>query len=259
MRQEVVLIKLGGSVITHKEKPMSVNNISIDRILKALASVKVPIILIHGGGSFGHYWSTKYNMHSKPEKYSSEGIAIVHESMISLNHIIVKSMLKLKMKPYAVPPFSIILDKKPLGKKIFELTSMTRDKITPVTYGDIVYRTPHKYSILSGDELMSMISSVIKPTKVIFAVNVNGIYKDPYGDEVIPLIEEKSSVNFSDVKFDVTGGMKRKFREALKISLTGIDVHFVNGLKPERILKALGNKKTEGTVIKGKRSSTRNA
>ena len=90
MRQEVVLIKLGGSVITHKEKPMSVNNISIDRILKALASVKVPIILINGGGSFGHYWSTKYNMHSKPEKYSSEGIAIVHESMISLNHIIVK-------------------------------------------------------------------------------------------------------------------------------------------------------------------------
>jgi len=30
-------------------------------------------------------------------------------------------------------------------------------------------------------------------------------------------------------------------------------------LKPERILKALGNMKTEGTVIKGKRSSTRNA
>jgi isopentenyl phosphate kinase len=259
MLQEVVLIKLGGSVITHKEKPMSVNNIAIDRILKALASVKVPIILIHGGGSFGHYWSTKYDMHSKPEKYSSEGIAIVHESMISLNHIIVKSMLKLKMKPYAVPPFSIILDKKPLRKKIFELTSMTSDKITPVTYGDIVYRTSHKYSILSGDELMGIIASVIKPRKVIFAVNVNGIYKDPYADEVIPLIEEKSTVNFSDVKFDVTGGMKRKFREALKISLSGIDVHFVNGLKPERILKVLGNKKTEGTVIKGKRSSTRNA
>jgi isopentenyl phosphate kinase len=97
------------------------------------------------------------------------------------------------------------------------------------------------------------------PRKVIFAVNVDGIYKDPSGNEVIPLIDGKSSVNFSDVKFDVTGGMKRKFREALEISLKGIDVHIVNGLKPERILKTLGNKKTEGTVIKGKRSSTRNA
>ena len=259
MRQEVVLIKLGGSVITHKEKPMIVNNVAIDKIIKALASVNVPIIMIHGGGSFGHYWSTKYDMHSKPEKYSSEGIAIVHESMISLNHIIVKSMLKLKMKPYAIPPISIIQDKKPLGKKIFELDSMTRDMITPVTYGDIVYRTPHKYSILSGDELMSIISSVLMPRKVIFAVNVDGIYKDPSGNEVIPLIDGKSSVNFSDVKFDVTGGMKRKFREALKISLKGIDVHIINGLKPERVLKTLGNKKTEGTVIKGKRSSTRNA
>jgi isopentenyl phosphate kinase len=53
--------------------------------------------------------------------------------------------------------------------------------------------------------------------------------------------------------------MKRKVREALKISLGGVDVHFVNGFRPERLLKILDNKKTKGTVIKGKRSSKRNA
>lgn len=238
---------------------MTVNKTAIDRILKALLSVKVPIILVHGGGSFGHYWSIMYDMHSKPERYSSVGIALVHESMISLNHIIVKSMLKLKMNPYTVSPYSLILSNKPFVKKIIDLASMTKDKIIPITYGDIVYRTRHKYSIVSGDELMTVISSVLRPKKVIFAINVDGIYKDPQFKEVAQTIEEKALIKFSAVNFDITGGMKRKVREALKISLAGMDVHFVNGFKPERLLKIIENKKTEGTVIRGKRSSTGNA
>jgi len=259
MRHDLVLIKLGGSVVTHKERAMTLNKRAIDRIIKSLSSVKIPIILIHGGGSFGHYWSIKYGMHSKPERYSSEGIAVVHESMISLNQFIIKTMLKLKMNPYPIPPYSLILGKKPLPKKIFELAHMTEDKIVPVTYGDIVYRTRHKYSILSGDELMTLISTVLRPKKVIFAINVDGIYEDPQTKNVIHTIDEKSLIKFSDVKLDITGGMKRKVREASKISLAGIDVHFVNGFKPERLLKIIENRETEGTVIKGKRSSIGNA
>ena len=108
MQQDVVLINLGGSVITHKERQMTINKMAIDRIFKSLLSIKVPIILVHGGGSFGHYWSIKYDMHSKPDRHPSDGIAVVHESMISLNHIMVKSMIKFKLNPYAVPPFSFI-------------------------------------------------------------------------------------------------------------------------------------------------------
>lgn len=259
MLQDVVLIKLGGSVVTHKVRPMTTNKIAIDRIFKTFLSVRVPIIVVHGGGSFGHYWSVKYDMHSKPDRYPSGGIAVVHESMISLNHKLVKSMIKFKLNPYSVSPFSFISNNKPLVKKIFELASMTRDKIIPVTYGDIVYRTNHKYSILSGDELMTMLSYVLKPKKVIFAVNVDGIYLDPQTRELIKTVEEKSLIKFSNVNFDVTGGMKRKVCEALKISQAGIDVHFVNGFKPDRLLKILDNRKAKGTVIKGKRSSKRNA
>ncbi|HEY7695483.1 MAG TPA: isopentenyl phosphate kinase [Nitrososphaeraceae archaeon] len=259
MLQDVILIKLGGSVVTHKERAMTMNKMAIDRIFKTFLSVKVPIIVVHGGGSFGHYWSVKYDMHSKPDRYPSDGIAIVHESMILLNHKLVKSMMKFRLNPYSVSPFSFISNNKPIAKKIVELASMTRDKIIPVTYGDIVYRTNHKYSILSGDELMTMLSYVLKPKKVVFAVNVDGIYRDPRTKDLINTVEEKSQIKFSSVNFDVTGGMKRKVREALKISLSGIDVHFINGFKPDRLLKILDNKITKGTVIKGKRSSKRNA
>jgi isopentenyl phosphate kinase len=259
MLQDVVLIKLGGSVVTHKERPMTMNKIAIDQIFKTFMSVKVPIIVIHGGGSFGHYWSVKYDMHSKPDKYPSDGIAVVHESMISLNHKLVKSMIKFNLNPYSVSPFSFVSNNKPHARKIVELASMTGDKIIPVTYGDIVYRTNHKYSILSGDELMTMLSYALRPKKVIFAVNVDGVYRDPRTKELINTVEEESLIKFSNVNFDITGGMKRKVREALKISHAGVNVHFVNGFKPDRLLRILDNKKTKGTVIKGKRSSKRNA
>ncbi|MGA9910313.1 MAG: hypothetical protein WBP84_08895, partial [Nitrososphaeraceae archaeon] len=61
MDSNLALIKLGGSIVTHKEVPLSANEAAIAKILKALSSVKMPKILIHGGGSFGHYWSVKYD------------------------------------------------------------------------------------------------------------------------------------------------------------------------------------------------------
>ena len=62
---KLTLIKLGGSVVTFKEKPLTANIDAIDGISRALTQLGVPVIIVHGGGSFGHYWSVKYDMHTK--------------------------------------------------------------------------------------------------------------------------------------------------------------------------------------------------
>jgi isopentenyl phosphate kinase len=85
MRSALLLVKLGGSVITFKEKPLSPNFKAIKDLSRVLASVQMPAVFVHGGGSFGHYWSVKYKMHTKPDRYDLRGISIVHESMIALN------------------------------------------------------------------------------------------------------------------------------------------------------------------------------
>ena len=53
---------------------------------------------------------------------------------------------------------------------------------------------------------------------------------------------------------DVTGGMTRKVEEASKIAKMGMNVFFVNGNKPERIVKAIKNNKFEGTLFRGKKN-----
>ena len=69
----MILIKLGGSIITNKERPQSARRKTIDNILKQIKRINEPKILVHGGGSYGHYWSVKYGMHTKPARYSLKG------------------------------------------------------------------------------------------------------------------------------------------------------------------------------------------
>ena len=90
----MILIKLGGSIITNKDKPLSPRKKTIDNILKEIGKIKEPVIIVHGGGSYGHYWSVKYDMHTKPAKTSPKGVAIVKNSMVELNKIILDSAVK---------------------------------------------------------------------------------------------------------------------------------------------------------------------
>ena len=46
----MILIKLGGSIITNKEKPLSARRKTIDNLTKNLRKINEPIIIVHGGG-----------------------------------------------------------------------------------------------------------------------------------------------------------------------------------------------------------------
>ena len=66
----------------------------MDRISKNLGKIDEPVTIVHGGGSYGHYWSVKYDMHTKPAKYDLHGVSTVKNSMIRLDKIILDSLEK---------------------------------------------------------------------------------------------------------------------------------------------------------------------
>lgn len=258
MLQGLTLIKLGGSVVTFKEKPLTANIDAIDGISRTLAQLGVPVIIVHGGGSFGHYWSVKYDMHTKPANYDTHGVSIVHESMIALNQIIINSMIRVGLNPYGMPPSALTTGHKPIVAKIKDIYAMAHSKVIPVTFGDIVYVGGTKYSILSGDALMTILARVLRPLRIIFATNVDGVYKDRASRELINEIrieDKKRSIEFFKVSdIDATGGMRRKVTEAFKIASHGMDVVMINGLLPERIIEAAEGTLKVGTVVKGRKS-----
>ena len=260
MNNDLVIIKLGGSVITFKDKPISANYKAIKNISKILKKLTIPLIIVHGGGSYGHYWSVKFDMHTEPAKYDPHGISIVHSSMLTLNKIVVDALEKERLNPYGLSPSSFLNNGKPYGSKIKELKKMTEHNIIPITYGDIVYTKNNKYSILSGDVLMTMLSKILQPSKIIFALNVDGLYDNIIDKKIIEEInfvykkKKQGVINFEgDLSIkDVTGGMKRKVEEATKIARSGKNVIFLNGLNPIQIEKAVKDRQFKGTIFKGK-------
>ncbi|KEQ57185.1 Uridylate kinase protein [Marine Group I thaumarchaeote SCGC AAA799-B03] len=247
----MILIKLGGSIITNKEKPLSARRKTIENLAKSLKKIKEPIIIVHGGGSYGHYWSVKYDMHTRERKYDLRGVAIVKNSMIELNKIILDSFLKNKLNPYCLPPTDFMVGNKPIPKKVKEIEKISKSGLIPVTFGDALWYGQNKTFILSGDKIMTHLAKILKPKLCIFALNEDGVYSDLKSKKLIHELKGENP-SISENKMDVTGGMTRKIEEATKISKMGMNVFFVNGNKPDRIVKAVKNRKFEGTLFRGK-------
>ena len=247
----MILIKLGGSIITNKEKPLSPRRKTIDNISKSLKKIDEPIIIVHGGGSYGHYWSVKYDMHTKEKKYDLRGVAIIKNSMIELNKIILDSLLKNKLKPYCLPPTDFMSGNRPITKKIQEVEKIAKSGLIPVTFGDALWFGQKKTYILSGDKIMTHFAKILKPRLTIFALNEDGLYSDLKSKKLIYELKGEHPL-ISKNKMDVTGGMTRKVEEASKIAKMGLNVFFVNGNKPKRMVKAIKNRKFEGTLFRGK-------
>lgn len=246
----MILIKLGGSIITNKERPLSPRISTINKIASHLRKIREPTVIVHGGGSFGHYWSVKYDMHTKPAKYDIRGVAIVKNSMIQLDKIILDSLVKNRMSPYSLPPTDFMSGNRPIPSKVREIKKIAESGLVPVTFGDALWYGAKKSYILSGDKIMSILAKALRPRLSVFVLNVDGLYSDFKSKKMIYEMKG-NSFSTQDVAMDVTGGMKRKVEEATRISKMNLKVFFVNGNKPQRMVDAIQKNKFEGTLFRG--------
>ena len=97
-------------------------------------------------------------------------------------------MIKQDMTPYSIMPSIFTSGNRPLARKINELKTMAKCGIIPVIYGDIVHIENGKYSIVSGDVLMTIISRILHPSRVVFTINADGFYKDLESKEIIKVV-----------------------------------------------------------------------
>ena len=245
----MILIKLGGSIITNKQKPLSPRRKTINSILKEIGKIKEPVIIVHGGGSYGHYWSVKYDMHTRPAKTSPKGVAIVKNSMVELNKIILDSAVKNKINSYCLPPTDFMNGNKAIKSKILTINDIAKSGLTPITFGDALWFGQKKSYILSGDVIMTTIAKILKPRLSLFVLDVDGVYSDLKTNKLIRNFK-KEKPEIKNNKMDVTGGMTRKITEANNMAKAGLKIFFVNGNKPKRITDAVSGKKFEGTLFR---------
>jgi isopentenyl phosphate kinase len=128
----------------------------------------------------------------------------------------------------------------------------------PVLYGDAVMDSKLGFTILSGDQLASELAMRLNAERIIFGVDVDGLYDaDPKIEKTAKLFKHLNQEELKKLQnklcrptvHDVTGGMLGKVMELLPAVEHGIPVIIVNASKPGNVYSILEGKPVEGTVI----------
>ncbi len=244
----MLLIKLGGSVISDKRVYKRFRRSVVNNIANYLPNKNM--IIVHGGGSFGHILADKYEITNGFDRWKVMGFAEIGRDMMLLNLKILDILIKNSIPAVSMPPHSYLVMGKKFNFEIFE--NLIHYGFVPLTYGDVAFDRDRGINICSGDYLMLELAKKFRPEKVIFLSDVDGVFtKHPSSKDakLIKVLNGNFDVETSIKVKDVTGGMGEKIKLMRKIAKYS-DVYLINGFHPERIDKILKNEDFIGTVVK---------
>lgn len=235
-------------MITDKSRPFSYRPDVVTALAEEIASSDEKVVVVHGGGSFGHPLAKQHGLSSHAGSPSAAGVPQTRSAMWELDQLVCKTMMEFKLNPYPFSPFDILARAKP-GAAAQWLRGLLKTGLTPLTFGD-VFLTPDGFRILSGDSIVQEIARILKPERCVFALDVDGVYE---GDsrviipELSPSKIRKMSVAAAE---DATGGMKTKLEVSARIASLGSKVCFVSGYRRNEFSKAIRGLDFYGTVVK---------
>jgi isopentenyl phosphate kinase len=251
------ILKIGGSVLTDKNKVSAARPEAIGRIAKEIGdSSGTSLVLIHGAGSFGHHQAREYRLNEGLNDQSIKGILPTHNAVTSLNRMIVDALQMSGVDALPVHPLSnCTLNNGRIEHMCMDVIKrMLHAEIVPVLHGDVVMDSAKGVDVLSGDQLVTYLARALKADRVGIGTNVDGVL-DAGGN----VIKKITPANINKVNriirgsegVDVTGGMQGKITELMTLAKAGIPSRVFNAEKPGSIMNFLKNDLTEGTFIGG--------
>jgi len=264
LHKPLIVIKLGGSALTDKTRIYTPRIPIIHRAASQVAEIRkdCSVILIHGAGSYGHIPVRKYELQQgwKGPK-QLRGLSSTKFKLLEWENLLDGILLehRVPVMPFLASDFFVTEKGRIVSAWLKPLASWLRLGCVPITGGDIVPDSRNGFSILSGDQIAAFIAIRLKATRLIYAVDVDGVFNaNPTLDSNAQLLETLTtssaarlvSRTTSGTTPDVTGGMAGKISESLSATRHRIPVYFVNLTKSGRLRKAaLGQQVTSTKLI----------
>jgi len=264
MTEDLIFLKLGGSLITDKSRPNTAlkEMISELAVVIKLATEKYPNkkwILGHGSGSFGHNAANKYatqNGVRTPAEWS--GFIEVWKAAQALHKIVISNLIEVNLPVMSFPPSSAITaDEKHITNWNLEpITSSLIHGFIPIVYGDVVFDKVLGGTILSTEDIFVYLAERMMPKSILIAGMEEGVYSDyPACHSLIPKLsplninQYKETLNGSG-NIDVTGGMRSKVMLMLNLVKNdpSLRVQIFSGKDPKNIMRILDGELL-GTLI----------
>ena len=227
----MLLIKIGGSVITHKDNPFTPNLKNLYGISRAIANYysKNPekqLCIVHGGGSFAHVVASRYATKLSLTLQNRRAISLITWSARKLNDRVIESLIDYNLPVFPLQTSSVfmITNKKPKMESNLIETILNNGWI-PVLYGDIIIGS-REAQVMSGERILESLTAHLIVERIIVCTDVPGILIDVDHPEkgIIEVINPQNIKSVMKVlrtssSIDVTGGMKEKVRYLYKIAI----------------------------------------
>lgn len=252
------VIKLGGSAITNKGTPLSPNTEVLKGIAKELANIQCckRIVLVYGGGSYGHSVARRYLENGKIS--NPQGMAATRSAMLTLAKKLTDVFLPQGIPLFCINPSScfILKNGEPEPKAFFLklVTKALGAGLVPAIGGDIVLDIECNARVLSGDTIARMLAAELNAKALLFGSDVDGILFD---NKVVKEIRKEEikrmQSKVSGRQGDVTGGMAGKLKEVDKYLSQGGELSVIFNLtKPGMLTKILKGQEVEATYIRSR-------
>ena len=266
LEKDVILLKLGGSVITDKSSQNSFPQTDIiDQLGNEIHQVRsesdIRVILGHGAGSFGHPQAARYKtIEGVITKNSLIGASEVRLAVTKLNALVTERFFQVGEPAVSLSPAAFLVRERG-SANIFPdpVVNFLKIGMLPIIHGDVISDTEQGFTIFSGEQVLNLLAERLpgfglNPKLVIEVGETDGVYLSLDAKDTIQLIDRN---NFDAIEgrlgrsagIDVTGGMAHKVKEAFELAKKGIPTLLISA-KPGNLKKALSGKKVVGTWIK---------
>ncbi len=261
-----IIVKLGGSIISDKTKRSTARLNTIKQLVKEISAVKShPVVVVHGGGSFGHFPAKEHEVRRGGRSRKKKvGVTETALEMTNLGQLIHTAFLDIQHPAIPIRSSSIIvtLDGRISHMDLQALQEFLRQGFTPILSGDVAADTVTGFTIVSGDQISMYLARLLDSQKVIFATDVEGIFTaDPKEDSKARRIDlitpntlekvlDEIAVGTASEAADVTEGMRGKLTEIFKGLPEGCEVIITDIRKPGTLNRIIAGKPVPATRLR---------
>jgi isopentenyl phosphate kinase len=265
MTKELIFLKLGGSLITDKDKPYTPR---LDKLADLALEIKTVLdstpglllILGHGSGSFGHTAAKKYGTRDGVQTAEQwHGFAEVKFQAAELNRYVMESVINAGVPAIPFSPSSSMVSnhRKVTSHNILTMRKALEANLLPVVHGDVVFDESLGGTILSTEDVFSFLAEQFSPTRILLAGIEAGVWEDfPARTKLVKQIQlsdyEKMRAGIGgSASTDVTGGMKAKVEEMLALiqKNKGLTVQIFSAEESGHLTRALKGENV-GTLLR---------
>ncbi|QOJ78062.1 isopentenyl phosphate kinase family protein [Infirmifilum lucidum] len=230
----LAVIKLGGSVVTEKTRPYTLREDNINLFAdktRQLYNENIEVVIVHGGGSFGHPTAAKYSLGSSEfSRIKAYGFAETRYWMSYLNLKIIEELLSRGVPAISVQTSAIAQTRnRQLHRFNTEVVNAFLERmLVPVLYGDAVIDVTYGVAILSGDDIAAYLAQELRADVLVYLIGSGGVYDRPPGRPDARLLREirpsGALPQTSESALDVTGGLRHKLSCAFSAARSGVRV-----------------------------------